>query len=86
MSKQAIALFEDQPPTLDEAQAAVGGYVTLVNLPNGDQMLVDEEGSLKLLAINEEATFHAGQLIVGPVAILRGTARWLPENAEADDE
>ena len=33
-------------PTLKEAQAYVGGYVEGIHFPNGDYLIVNEEGKL----------------------------------------
>jgi hypothetical protein len=71
-----VVVFEDQPPTLEHAQKIVGGYVEIVYLPNGDQMLVAEEGLLKQLPVNPQATFLAGKMIVGNALVLRGGAKW----------
>jgi len=71
-----ITIFEGTEPTLAEVQQAVGGWVELVNLPNGDQMLVDEDGLSKRLPLNRDASMMAGKPIVGSVAILRGGAKW----------
>jgi|TARA_R100001460_G_scaffold518_2_gene2565 hypothetical protein len=43
-------------PTLKAAQDFVGGYVEGITLPNGDYLLVNEEGKLKDLPLNPEAT------------------------------
>ena len=43
-------------PTLKEAQAFVGGYVEGVPFPNGDYLIVNEEGKLMGLPLNEEAS------------------------------
>ena len=43
-------------PTLKEAQAFVGGYVEGISFPNGDYLIVNEEGKLKNLPFNEEAS------------------------------
>ena len=43
-------------PTLKEAQAYVGGYVEGIQFPNGDYLIVNEEGKLKGLPFNEEAS------------------------------
>jgi hypothetical protein len=64
------------PPTLKEAQEAVGGLVELLNLPNGDQLLVNEEGLIYELALNPLASKYAGRYIVGPALLLKGEARW----------
>ena len=43
-------------PTLKEAQAFVGGYVEGISMPNGDYLIVNEEGKLKGLPFNEQAS------------------------------
>lgn len=64
------------PPTLEEAQAIVGGYVEMVMLPEGDQMLVNEDGLMLKLPLNTVASMIAGRPIVGDVVVLSGTAKW----------
>ena len=71
-----ITTMEDRPPTLEEAQGIVEGYVERLTLPDGSQMLVNEEGLLKGMPVNRTASLIAGMNIVGPVLILRGKARW----------
>lgn len=71
-----IAFMEDTQPTLEQAQAFVGGYVEMVSLPNGDQMLVNEEGLMRGMAPNMDASRLAGTIIVGPALVLIGKARW----------
>jgi len=51
--------------SLSDAQATVGGYVQVVRCPDGTKLLVNEEGRLYRLPLNEEATKLAGQPIVG---------------------
>ena len=41
---------------LKAAQDFVGGYVEGITLPNGDYLIVNEEGKLKDLPLNPEAT------------------------------
>lgn len=65
------------PPTLKQVQEAVGGYVELVELDNGDQLLVNEEGLLLGLPLNTWATSLVGRRIVGRALLLQGKARWL---------
>lgn len=72
-----LVTLDDKKPTLKEAQKIVGGYVEMVSLSNGDQLLVDEDGLSKNLPINPDATALVGGLIVGPALLLRGTARWI---------
>ena len=43
-------------PTLKEAQAFVGGYVEGISMPNGDYLIMNEEGKLQNLPFNEEAS------------------------------
>ena len=47
---------EKNTPTLKEAQAFVGGYVECITWPNGDLLIVNEEGKLMGLPLNPEAT------------------------------
>ncbi len=73
-----IKTFEHKKPTLAEAQEVVGGLVEMVRSPtNPDiQILVNEEGLLKGLPFNEEATELCGTGIVGNAVILKGDAKW----------
>lgn len=73
-----IHTFEDTGPTLEQAQEIVGGYVEMVHSPTDPdiQILVNEEGLLKELPFNEEATKMCGTGIVGPAIVLKGNARW----------
>ena len=43
-------------PSLKEAQEFVGGYVEGITFPNGDYLIINEEGKLKNLPLNHEAT------------------------------
>jgi hypothetical protein len=43
-------------PTLKEAQEFVGGIVEGIQFPNGDYMIINEEGKLINLPLNVEAT------------------------------
>ena len=45
------------------------GWVEPIYLPKKKVMLVDEEGKLKKLSVNVEATKVAGQIVVGKVII-----------------
>ena len=54
---------EKNTPTLKEAQAFVGGYVECITWPNGDLLIVNEEGKLMNLPLNPEKkthTYHYG--------------------------
>ena len=78
-------------PTLKAAQDFVGGYVEGITLPNGDYLLVNEEGKLKDLPLNPEATalwkatfdndnYITGRndFVVGPAILIKKAAlkRW----------
>ena len=71
-----VLTTKEENPSLKEAQDFVGGLVELVNLPNGDQMLVNEEGRMKKLPINDPASSASDQRILGNAIILVGEARW----------
>ena len=43
-------------PTLKAAQEFVGGYVEGIPFPNGDYLIINEEGKLMGLPLNPEAT------------------------------
>ena len=43
-------------PSLEQAQKFVGGYVEGITFPNGDYLIINEEGKLMGLPINEQAT------------------------------
>ena len=76
--KIMITVFEDNQPTLQEAQKIVGGLVEMVHSPSEPdwQILVNEEGLLDDLPFNKEATELCGTGIVGPAIVLKGDAKW----------
>ena len=43
-------------PTLEQAQKFVGGMVQGITFPNGDYLIINEEGKLMDLPLNPEAT------------------------------
>ena len=47
---------EKNTPTLKEAQDFVGGMVECITFPNGDLLIINEEGKLINLPLNPEAT------------------------------
>jgi hypothetical protein len=53
-----LKIIEDakQEPDLKAAQEFVGGYVEGIAMPNGDYLIINEEGKLIGLPINEQAT------------------------------
>lgn len=71
-----VAYFRNLVPTLQEAQEIVGGYVQMLTLDDGSQMLMDEDGRMKDLPVNDKASLLAGQVIRGNVLVLQGPALW----------
>lgn len=59
--------------TLAELQEVVGGYIEIVlrgrAIPRGSCLVVNEEGMLDGLPVNERASEMAGQTIVGNVLV-----------------
>ena len=65
----------EERPSLEQAQSIIGGWVEMIHV--GDmQVLVDEEGLLKQLPINEKASDMFGRPLYGPVLVLENEARW----------
>ena len=73
-----LHFFKDKPPTLEEAQAIVGGLVEMVPLmnPKNMQLIVNEEGLMHDLPVNTQASMIAGRKLVGPAIVLEGDAMW----------
>jgi hypothetical protein len=61
---------EDGTFTLDQLQAAVGGYIEIIAEGSFQIMLADEEGALKRLANNPVASDLMGFKICGPVVFM----------------
>ena len=60
------------PARLKQLQDAVGGYIELISghsLGGNLAMIVNEEGLLKGLEMNQIASMLAGRIIVGPAVI-----------------
>ena len=55
MELKIIDNVKDEP-TLESAQEFVGGYVEGISFPNGDYLIVNEEGKLRGLELNGPAT------------------------------
>ena len=51
--------------SLESLQAGVGGWIEIVRLPNGQDMVVNEEGLIHGLPQNLTASRLAGQPLVG---------------------
>mgnify|MGYP000179555004 CR=1 FL=1 len=69
-------------PTLEEAQAMVGGWVVMaLNKPNM-QVLVDEDGLSKELEFNRQASELCNDFIVGNAIVLEGDAMWIDDEED----
>ena len=74
-------------PNLKEAQKFVGGYVEGITFPNGDYLIINEEGKMIGLPLNPEATtlwrmtftkdkyaFGYDDFVVGPAILIKKDA------------
>jgi len=62
----------DKELTLEVMQKVVGGYIQIVTAPNGQLIVLDEEGKIKGKSVNVRATNLYGNphdLIVGDVIV-----------------
>ena len=64
-----------EPLTLEDMQEIVGGYIQVVYLENGEQLIVDEDGLMKQKFPNRKASILAQRLIVGVAILLKGDAK-----------
>jgi len=83
MAKPKMIYMSKAEPSLARLQELVGGYIEVVTLPSGNQLILDEEGKLK----NKERNIFATKLwqgtdpnlwtdiIVGDVVHLSGKAK-----------
>ena len=86
-------IIKDQKdePDLKAAQKFVGGMVQGIEFPNGDYLIINEEGKLMNLPLNSEATmmwratftkdkyaFGYDDFVVGPAILIKANAlkRW----------
>ncbi len=69
-----VTVVRDIPgdPGLEWLQKKVGGYIEIVQVLGGDQMIVNEDGRSRGLKPNTGASIMAGQSIVGDAVILSG--------------
>ena len=87
MELKIINNVKDEPD-LKAAQDFVGGYVEGIPFPNGDYLIINEEGKLIGLPINEQATklwketfdndnFITGRndFVVGPAILIKKSAQ-----------
>ena len=90
-SEFKIITDQKDEPNLKEAQKFVGGYVEGITFPNGDYLIINEEGKLMQLPLNPEATalwratftkdkyaFGYDDFVVGPAILIKKDAlkRW----------
>ena len=74
-------------PNLKEAQEFVGGYVEGITFPNGDYLIINEEGKLIGLPLNEQAsklwkdTFDNDNYITGRKDFVVGNAILIKKDA-----
>ena len=84
-----LQIIEDSKhePNLKAAQEFVGGYVEGITFPNGDYLIINEEGKLRQLPLNPEATalwratftkdkyaFGYDDFVVGPAILIKKDA------------
>ena len=78
---------EKNTPTLKEAQDFVGGMVECITCPNGDLLIVNEEGKLMNLPLNPEATllwrmtFTKDKYVTGYDDLVVGPAIYIKKHA-----
>jgi hypothetical protein len=92
-STAKFQIIEDSKhePDLESAQQFVGGMVEGITFPNGDYMIINEEGKMLGLPVNEQATklwretftkdkylWGYDDFVVGPVILIKKQAlkRW----------
>ncbi|RPG05655.1 MAG: DUF3846 domain-containing protein [Pelagibacteraceae bacterium TMED247] len=69
-SDKQVEPSEGSEFSLKELQGYVDGYIELVYLANGKILVVNEEGLLKRLPLNNKASLLARQPIVGNVVMI----------------
>ena len=82
-------IIEDQKdePDLKAAQQFVGGWVQGISFPNGDYLIINEEGKMYNLPLNKEATklwratftkdkylWGHDDFVVGPAILIKKSA------------
>ena len=86
-SEFKIITDQKDEPDLEAAQEFVGGMVEGITFPNGDYLIVNEEGKLMRLPLNPEATtlwratftkdkyaFGYDDFVVGPAILIKKDA------------
>jgi len=69
-NKEETIFYYKEEPNLETIQNTVEGYFAIVPLLDNKMMYVNEEGALKNLPINLEASEIAGFKIYGKVLII----------------
>ena len=69
-NKDKTIFYYQEEPDLETIQNIVEGYFAIIPLLNNKMMYVNEEGALKNLPINQEASEIAGFKIYGKVMII----------------
>ena len=78
---------EKNTPSLKEAQDFVGGMVECITFPNGDVLIINEEGKLIGLPLNPEAsllwkmTFDNDNYVTGRKDFVVGPAIYIKKGA-----
>ena len=88
-SAPEFKIIEDvkDEPTLKEAQDFVGGMVECITFPNGDLLIINEEGKLMQLPLNPEGTllwrltFTKDQYVTGYDDFVVGPAIYIRKHA-----
>jgi hypothetical protein len=69
-NKDKTIFYYQEEPDLETIQKTVEGYFAIVPLLDNKMMYVNEEGALKNLHVNSEASEIAGFKIYGKVLII----------------
>tara|TARA_Y100000310_G_scaffold318729_1_gene373146 strand:- start:96 stop:350 length:255 start_codon:yes stop_codon:yes gene_type:complete len=67
---EAVKPKQGESFSLKELQGYVGGYIELVKLRDGTNLVVNEEGLMRRLPVNEEASHIANRVIVGDALLV----------------
>ena len=68
--KEQTIFYYKKEPDLETIQNIVGGYFTIIYTPDNKLMYVNEEGELKKLPANNEASKMVGFNVYGKVLIV----------------
>ena len=73
-----------EKPIKEAINFYLGGAILVITLEDGSQMLVNKgaQNNETNLPINWEATFLAEFAIFGPIVVLKGDAKWGPNDVE----